>query len=74
MKLEKAFMIDGKVVGESFQKGNISVYETCGDSTEITCYFVDNKTGDVLFKQDIYADMGQGTGYISNIHFEGVNK
>lgn len=72
MKVEKAFTIDGKVVSECFQKGDISVYLDESDITEVICYFVDNKTSDVLFKQIVSADMGQGLGFISNVHLEGV--
>ncbi len=72
MKLEKAFTIDGKVVVKEFQKGDISIYSD-GDSCEMTLYFVNNKTEEVMFKQTIAADMGQGTGYISDMTFEGVN-
>ncbi len=72
MKLEKAFTINGKVVVKEFQKGDISIYSD-GDSYEMTLYFVNNKTEEVMFKQTIAADMGQGTGYISDMTFEGVN-
>ncbi len=72
MKLEKAFTINGKVVVKEFQKGDISIYSD-GDPYEMTLYFVNNKTDEVMFKQTIAADMGQGTGYISDMTFEGVN-
>lgn len=72
MKLEKAFTIDGNVVVKFFQKGDISVYSS-GDSIEMIIYFVNNKTDEIMFKQTIAADMGQGTGYISEMNFEGVN-
>lgn len=72
MKLEKAFTIGGKVVVKEFQKDDISIYSD-GDSYEMTLYFVNNKTDEVMFKQTIAADMGQGTGYISDMTFEGIN-
>lgn len=72
MKLEKAFTIDGNVVVKEFQKDDISIYSD-GDSCEMTLYFVNNKTEEVMFKQTIAADMGQGTGYISDMTFEGVS-
>ncbi len=73
MKVEKAFTIDGVVVKEIFNKGDITVYEDDRDCCEVICYFVNNKTSAVLFKQTISADMGQGTGYISGNNFLGVN-
>lgn len=73
MKVEKAFTIDGKVVSECFQKGNITVYINDKDITEVICYYVDNKSSEVLFKQRVSADMGQGTGYISDVTFVGVH-
>ena len=72
MKIEKAFTIDGEVVIKEFQKGNISVYSK-GDSIEMIIYFVNSNTGEIMFKQSIAADMGQGTGYISEMTFQGVN-
>lgn len=73
MKLEKAFTIDGKVVVKEFQKDDISIYSRGDSDIEIVLYFVDNKTDEIMFKQTIAADMGQGTGYISDMTFEGVN-
>ncbi len=71
MKVEKAFTIDGKIVKEAFQKGNIAVYKDDSDDCGYICYFVDNATGVVLFKQYITADMSQGVGYIRGVNFLG---
>ncbi len=67
MKVQKAFTIDGKVVNQVFQKGEITVYEYQPDSSVAILYFVNNKTEFVIFKQDIEADE------IYNINFLGVN-
>lgn len=73
MKVEKAFTINGNVVAEVFRKGDFTVYEYESGVSDMTLYFVNNKTETVMFQQYIEADMGQGTGYISNILFQGVN-
>lgn len=73
MKVEKAFTINGRVVTEVFRKGDFTVYEYESGVGEMTLYFVNNKTETVMFQQYIEADMSQGTGYISNILFQGVN-
>ena len=73
MKLEKSFTINGHIVTEVFRKGDFTVYEYESGVSEMTLYFVNNKTETVMFQQYIEADEGQGTGYISNILFQGVN-
>lgn len=73
MKVESAFTINGVVVNKAFQKGKIAVYEDNQDCTDVTCYFVDNEKGTVLFKQTISADMGQGTGFVSSVNYLGIN-
>lgn len=71
MKVEKSFSIDGKIVEKEFQKGDISAYFYFEDDSEMTIFFVNNKTELVLFKQTITADCNQNFGVISSVNFEG---
>jgi len=71
MKVEKSFSIDGKIVEKEFQKGDISVYSYYEDDSEMTIFFVNNKTELVLFKQTITADCNQNFGVIRGVNFEG---
>lgn len=75
MKVEKAFTIDGLVVTEAYRQSHITVYEYLACDNTLACYyFVDTVTGDIVFKQTIEADMSQGTGYISDVVFEGMEE
>ena len=71
MKVEKSFSIDGKTVEKEFQKGDISAYFYFEDDSEMTIFFVNNKTELVLFKQTITAVCNQNFGVISGVNFEG---
>ena len=76
MKVETVLMIDGSQVVLVFQKGDILIYQHNLDNhmTGVILFFVNNKTQDVMFKQEILADCGQNTGYIEIIDFTGVNE
>ena len=73
MKVEKVLTIDGNIVQKEFQKGSISVYSYRSDrcDIEITLYFVNTQTEEVMFKQELSADCSQNTGFISRMNFTG---
>ena len=76
MKVETVLMIDGSQVEKVFEKGDILVYQHNLDNhmTGVILFFVNNKTQEVMFKQEILADCGQNTRYIDRIDFTGVNE
>jgi hypothetical protein len=72
MEIVTKVVIDGCVVSEVFRKNDIIVYELdSNDDANTMLYFV--KGSKVIFTQEISADCGQNTGYISGVSFNGVN-
>lgn len=71
MKVEKSFTIDGEVVDEVFKKDFQTVYQTQigSNDSHITLFFVNNKTGEVMFKLVVDADCNQNFGFIGAVEF-----
>lgn len=71
MKVEKSFTIDGEIVDEVFKKDFQTVYQTntVSDDSHITLFFVNNKTGEVMFKLVVDADCNQNFGFIDKVEF-----
>ena len=74
MKVEKNITIDGRIVNEVFKKDCQTVYqaEYMLDDSDVTLFFVDNRTGDVIFKLVVDASYSQGLGYISSVEFDEI--
>ncbi len=76
MNIIQETTIEGKIVDlvNSLNGGKIEVYEVrdTGGACDTELFFVsvNNKQREVLFKQTIECDMGQGIGYVSNMIFE----
>ena len=75
MKVEKNITIDGRIVNKVFKKDCQTVYqaEMMLDDSDVTLFFVDNRTGDVIFKLVVDASYNQGLGFISSVEFEEVS-
>lgn len=71
MKVEKSFTINGEIVNEVFKKDFQTVYQTQPilDDSRITLFFVNNKTGEVMFKLVVDADCNQNFGFIDKVEF-----
>lgn len=71
MKVEKSFTIDGEVVYEVFKKDSQTVYQTqiMSNDSRLTLFFVNNKTGEVMFKLVVDADCNQNFGLICAVEF-----
>lgn len=71
MKVEKSFTIGGELVDEVFKKDFQTVYQThtTSDDSRITLFFVNNKTGEVMFKLVVDADCNQNFGFINAVEF-----
>lgn len=71
MKVEKSFTINGEIVDEVFKKDFQTVYQTQigSDDSHITLFFVNNKTGEVMFKLVVDADCNQNFGFIGAVEF-----
>ena len=75
MNIMQETTIEGKIVDliKSLNGGKIEVYRLRDDTDEyIELFFVrvNDKQREVLFKQTIECDMGQGIRYVSNMTFE----
>lgn len=66
MKVESTFVIDGKMVTESFRSAEIIVYEL---HDKETLYIVSNNTGEVITRIDMTCEMSQGTGFVDTISY-----
>lgn len=71
MKVEKSFTINGEIVNEVFKKDFQTVYQTQPilDDSSVTLFFVNNKTGEVMFKLVVDADCNQNFGFIDKVEF-----
>lgn len=66
MKVESTFVIDGKMVTESFRSAEIIVYELADKET---LYIVSNNTGEVITRIDMACEMSQGCGFVDSITY-----
>lgn len=71
MKVEKSFTINGEIVNEFFKKDFQTVYQTnvTLDDSFVTLFFVNNKTGEVMFKLVVDADCNQNFGFVDKVEF-----
>lgn len=71
MKVEKSFTINGEIVNEVFKKDFQTVYQTnvTLDDSFVTLFFVNNKTGEVMFKLVVDADCNQNFGFVDKVEF-----
>ena len=75
MYIKQETTIEGKIADliNSLNGGKVEVYRLRDDSDEYVELFfvsVNNKQREVMFKQTIECEMGQGIGYVSNLTFE----
>jgi hypothetical protein len=76
MNIMQETTIEGKIVDliKSLNDGKIEVYrlQDVGMAEYVELFFVrvNDKQREVLFKQTIECDMGQGIGYVSDMTFE----
>lgn len=66
MKVESTFVIDGKMVTESFRSGEITIYELADKET---LYIVSNSTGEIITRIDMTCQMSQGCGFVDRITY-----
>jgi hypothetical protein len=75
MYIKQETTIEGKIADliNSLNGGKVEVYRLRDDSDEYVELFfvsVNNNQREVMFKQIIDCEMGQGVGYVSNLTFE----
>jgi hypothetical protein len=75
MYIKQETTIEGKIADliNSLNGGKVEIYRLRDDSDEYVELFfvsVNNKQREVMFKQTIECEMGQGIGYVSNLTFE----
>lgn len=74
MKVESKYVIDGRVVNFYAEFSGMKIYTLdSNDDTKVEFYFTEGVNNEVIKKLIVEADMGQGTGYISNFEFMSVN-
>lgn len=73
MEIRLTTVIDNKPVEliETIRNREIEVYRQQDTLDEPVLYFVKVEDGkrEVMFKQEIYCEMGQGIGFVSELHF-----
>lgn len=67
MKVESTYVIDGKMVTESFRSAEIIIYELADKET---IYIVSNSSGgEVITRIDVTCEMSQGFGFVDSITY-----